>query len=148
MSFIKVRESIKGYLPTLVYMILTGRSIANGTASAPILNSSAPISFLGMVDPKTGVIIDKTHPLWNQSIGGKVLAFPSGKGSTVGSYVIYALKRNGVAPAAFIVHECETIVAVGAIIADIPTVDKITISLPADGTMVTVDGSAGTVRYT
>ncbi|HJJ36075.1 MAG TPA: DUF126 domain-containing protein [Methanocorpusculum sp.] len=128
-------------------MNLTGRSIAKGTASAPIISTNTPISFLGMVDPKTGVIIDKSHPLHGQSIAGKVLVFPAGKGSTVGSYVIYALKRNGVAPAAFIVRECETIVAVGAIIASIPAVDRINGSFPEDGTLVTVDGTEGTVTY-
>ena len=129
-------------------MNLIGRSIAKGTASAPIISTDTPISFLGMVNPKTGVIIDKNHPLYGKSIAGKVLVFPAGKGSTVGSYVIYALKRNGVAPAAFIVRECETIVAVGAIIAGIPAVDRINGSFPSDGTIVTVNGSDGTVSYT
>lgn len=128
-------------------MILSGRAIAKGTAAAPLLRSADPISFLGQVDPKTGIITDKNHSLYGKSIAGKVLSFPAGKGSTVGSYVIYALHRNGVAPAAFIVGQCETIVAVGAIIAGIPAVDNIAASLPADGTEVTVDGSAGTVSF-
>jgi len=128
-------------------MNLTGRSIAKGTASAPSISTDTPISFLGMVDPKTGVIIDKTHPLYGQSIADKVLIFPGGKGSTVGSYVIYALKHNGVAPAAFIVRDCETIVAVGAIIAKIPAVDRINGPLPENGTIVTVNGSEGIVTY-
>jgi hypothetical protein len=61
-----------------------------------------PISFLSGVDPETGTIVEKGHPLYGQSIAGKVLAFPYGKGSTVGSYILYALSRSGNAPAAII----------------------------------------------
>jgi len=128
-------------------MILSGRSISKGTATAPLLKTDAPISFLGGVNPETGVVIEKTHPLYGQSVAGKVLAFPHGKGSTVGSYVLYALARNKVAPAAIINNECETIIAIGAIIGEIPAVDKLEGSLPETGTIVTVDGTAGTVTF-
>lgn len=128
-------------------MILTGRSISKGTATAPLLKTDAPISFLGGVNPDTGVVIEKTHPLYGQSVAGKVLVFPHGKGSTVGSYVLYALSRNKVAPAAIINTECETIIAVGSIIAGIPAVDKLNGDLPANGTTVTVDGTSGTVTF-
>lgn len=128
-------------------MILSGRSISNGTASAPLLSTDVPLSFLGQVDAKTGVVIDAGHPLYGKSVAGKVLAFPYGKGSTVGSYVIYALRKNGAAPAAFLVKQCETIVAVGAIIAGIPAVDMIDGDLPGDGTEITVNGSEGTVEF-
>lgn len=128
-------------------MILSGRSISKGEAKAPLLVTDVPVSFLGQVDAKTGVIIDTNHPLCGKSIAGKVLSFPYGKGSTVGSYVIYALKKNGAAPAAFIVKQCETIVAVGAIISGIPAVDMIDGVLPEDGIQVTVNGTEGTVRF-
>ena len=128
-------------------MILSGRSISKGEAKAPLLVTDVPVSFLGQVDAKTGVIIDTNHPLCGKSIAGKVLSFPYGKGSTVGSYVIYALKKNGAAPAAFIVKQCETIVAVGAIISGIPAVDMIEGDLPEDGAEVTVNGTEGTVRF-
>lgn len=129
-------------------MLLSGRSISKGEATAPLLSTDVPISFLGQVDAKTGVIIDTNHPLCGKSIAGKILSFPCGKGSTVGSYVIYALKKNGASPAAFIVKQCETIVAVGAIIAGIPAVDMIDGDLPEDGIQVTVNGTEGTVEYT
>ena len=128
-------------------MLLSGRSISKGEVTAPLLSTDVPISFLGQVDAKTGVIIDTNHPLCGKSIAGKVLSFPYGKGSTVGSYVIYALKKNGAAPAAFIVKQCETIVAVGAIISGIPAVDMIDGVLPEDGAEVTVNGTEGTVRF-
>ena len=125
-------------------MTLQGRSIAKGIGTGELLITDAPISFLGGVDPRTGIVIDRSHPLAGQSIAGKVLVFPYGKGSTVGSYVLYALMKNNVAPAAIINTECETIIAIGAIISEIPTVDRLDGTLPSKGT-ATVDGSLGTV---
>ncbi len=127
-------------------MLLQGRSIAKGTGTGPLLITDTPISFLGGVDPKTGIVIDESHPLFGKSITGKVLVFPYGKGSTVGSYVLYALAKNHVAPAAIINTECETIIATGAIIAEIPTIDRLNGVLPTDG-VVTVDGTSGTVSF-
>ena len=128
-------------------MNLTGRSISKGTAEGELLKTDTPISFLGGVDPRTGVIIDAAHPLAGLKITGKVLAFPYGKGSTVGSYVLYALSRNGTAPAAVINTECETIIAIGTIIAGIPAVDRLEGELPENGTVVTVNGTEGTVSF-
>lgn len=128
-------------------MNLTGRSISKGSASGELLKTDTPISFLGGVDPRTGNIIDANHPLAGQNITGKVLAFPYGKGSTVGSYVLYALSRNGTAPAAVINTECETIIAIGTIIAGIPAVDRLEGDLPENGTVVTVNGTEGTVSF-
>ena len=79
-----------------------------------------PISFLGGVDPKTGTVCEEGHELYGESIKDKILIFPRGKGSTVGSYVVYALKKENNAPHAIINAEAEPIVAVGAIISDIP----------------------------
>ena len=64
--------------------------------------ASEPISFYGGVDPRSGRIVDKNHALYGKSIAGKILVFPYGKGSTVGSYVILSLAKNGVAPAAIV----------------------------------------------
>jgi len=126
-------------------MHLAGRGISKGRARGPLLVSPAPISFLGGVDPESGIIIEKGHPLQGTSIAGTVLAFPYGKGSTVGSYVLYALSRNGHAPAAIVNTEAEAIIATGAIIGGIPMIDRI--GLPLDrlktGTPATVDGTRG-----
>jgi hypothetical protein len=107
---------------------LVGRLISKGKAEGEALVTSQPISFYGGVDPNTGVIIEKGHELQGQSVKGKILVFPQGKGSTVCSYTLYRLKKNGVAPAGMINRECETIIAVGAIISEIPCVDKIDIT--------------------
>ena len=108
--------------------ILRGRAIVSGQAEGLALVSDKPIGFLGGVDPDTGLVIEKQHPLEGQSVAGRVLVFPCGKGSTVGSYTIYRLAKAGLAPAAIINAASEPIVAVGALIAKIPMVDKIDIA--------------------
>lgn len=122
-----------------------GRAISKGVASGELLVSSEPISFYGGVDPDTGIVVERGHPLEGKSISGKVLYFPRGKGSTVGSYTLYRLKKNGHAPKAIINAECETIVAVGAIISEIPLVDGISAKKLEDGMNVKVDGDKGTI---
>ena len=102
--------------------------ICDGSAEGVALVSSSPISFYGGVDPESGMIIERGHELRGQSVKGRVLVFPYGKGSTVGSYILYRLKKRSLAPSAIINEKCETIVAVGAIISSIPCVDKIDIS--------------------
>jgi len=119
---------------------LKGRVIWRGWARGEALVSNQPISFYGGVDPETGKIIEKGHELEGRSIAGKILVFPYGKGSTVGSYIILRLKRRGIAPKAIVNLRCEPIIAVGAIIAEIPTIDKIDISMIRKGDLVEVDG--------
>jgi predicted aconitase with swiveling domain len=127
-------------------MRLQGRKIYPGIASGEALVTSMGISFFGGVDPDTGIVVEKGHELAGQSISGKVLVFPTGKGSTVGSYTLYRLKRNGVAPAAIVNRECETITAVGCIIAEIPCVDHVPIEQLATGARVSVDGERGLIE--
>lgn len=119
---------------------LKGRIIYKGTAEGEALVSEMPISFYGGVDPNTGIILEKGHQLNGQSVKGKILVFPQGKGSTVGSYTLYRMKKNGTAPAGMINRECETIVAVGAIISEIPCVDKVEVSKIKTGDRVTIQG--------
>lgn len=128
-------------------MILQGRGISRGIGKGPLLIGPDPISFLSGVDPETGIVLEPGHPLEGKDITGSVLAFEYGKGSTVGSYILYALSRNGHAPAAIINQEAETIIVVGAIMGKIPMIDRIgtpLTSLPS-GTIVEVDGTAGTL---
>ncbi|MCW4031586.1 MAG: DUF126 domain-containing protein [Candidatus Bathyarchaeota archaeon] len=120
-------------------MELKGRIISRGKTEEIALATSQPISFYGGVDPNTGEIIEKGHELQGKSVKGKILVFPTGKGSTVGSYTLYRLKKNGVAPAGIINSECETVVAVGAIISEIPCVDKIDISEIKTGDLVRIE---------
>ncbi|MBM4248073.1 MAG: DUF126 domain-containing protein [Euryarchaeota archaeon] len=123
-----------------------GRSINPGAAEGEAIVSKEPIGFYGGVDPKTGLFIEKGHELEGVSVRGKILVFPKGKGSTVGSYVIYGLAANKVGPLAIVNSETETIVATGVILADIPCVDGIPTDRLRTGDRLRVDATNGTVE--
>jgi predicted aconitase with swiveling domain len=121
-------------------MKLQGRTIRWGRVLGEALVSHQPIGFFGGVDPETGVIVESGHELEGQSMAGRVLVFPRGKGSTVGSYTLYRLRRAGRAPVGIINERSEAIVAVGAIIAEIPMVDQIDIYHINTGDVVSIEG--------
>jgi predicted aconitase with swiveling domain len=106
-------------------MILRGRRVMGGVAEAEALVSVDPVSFYGGVNPETGCVTEPGHCCCGENISGKVFVFPTGKGSTVGSYVIYRMKKLGTAPAAIVNVETEAIIATGCVISDIPLVDKL-----------------------
>jgi predicted aconitase with swiveling domain len=122
-------------------MRLKGRVIYKGDAEGDALVTSQPISFYGGVDPATGEIVERGHELRGECVKGRVLVFPYGKGSTVGSYILYRLRKGGLAPAAIVNERCETIVAVGAIISEIPCVDMVDITKIGRGATLRVSGS-------
>jgi hypothetical protein len=132
-----------------VILLIRGRGISGGRGNGPLLVSPVPLSFLSGVDPASGIIVEKGHPLQGACITGTVLAFPFGKGSTVGSYVLYALSRNGHAPVAIINTEAEPIIATGAIIGGIPMIDRIEIPMNRlrNGVQVQVNGDSGEMIY-
>ena len=124
-------------------MILQGRSIFPGCVNGEALVTSMRISFFGGVDPDSGIIVEKDHELEGQSISGKILVFPTGKGSTVGSYTLYRLKANGKAPLAIINRDCEPITAVGCIISEIPCMDQVDITSLQTADRLNVDTENG-----
>ncbi len=126
-------------------MKFEGEVVRKGKAKGEALVTKEPISFLGGVDPESGKIIEKKHELENEILKEKILVFPHGKGSTVGSYVLNQLSLNGNAPSGIITHKAEPIVAVGAIIAEIPMVHKLNknpIKNIENGDMVKIDGNS------
>jgi predicted aconitase with swiveling domain len=127
-------------------MILKGRCIYSGSAEGEALVTSQAISFFGGVDPETGMVIERDHELAGQCLVGKVLIFPTGKGSTVGSYTLYRLKHGGHAPVAILNAECETIIAVGCIIAEIPCVDQLPIYEILPGSHVRINDDEVTIE--
>lgn len=105
-------------------MVIKCRTISKGEATGELIVSTEPLSFLGGVNPNTGEVIDPNHELKGKFINDKILFIPGGKGSTVGSYVIFQMKKNNVAPSAIICLNAEPIIATGAIMSDIPMVDS------------------------
>jgi len=100
------------------------RVISRGFAEGEAIVSKKPVSFYGDVDPVTGEIRDEKSDIYGESISGKIFVFPTGRGSTVGSYILLNLKKNNAAPLAIVNVRTDAIIAVGAIIAEIPLVDK------------------------
>lgn len=129
--------------------IIKCRKISKGHVKGPVLLTNDPLSFLGGVNPETGIITDSHHELYGKNISKKILVIPSGKGSTVGSYIIYQMYKNDTAPLGLIALEAEPIIATGAIMAGIPMVDqpqKPLFKLLKNGDIVDLDADAGVIK--
>ena len=96
---------------------LAGRSLVDGAAFAPLLYADVGLSFWGGVDPFSGEVIDRHHPLSGECLAGRVLAIPSGRGSCTGSSVLMELISNGHAPAALVLAEADEILTLGVLVA-------------------------------
>lgn len=125
---------------------MKGRIISPGKVRGEAIVSSEPIGFYGGIDINTGIVIEEGHPLEGKSIKDKILVFPCGKGSTVGSYVIYGLNKNKVGPKGIVNEETETIVATGVILADIPCIDKVDIEKIKDHASLVLDADTGNLE--
>jgi len=116
-----------------------GRSISTGKAEGTVVKLEEAFSFLGGVDGSTGDLRVESK----ENIAGKILVFPQGKGSTVGSFTMYDLKVHGKQPAAVVNRSAETIVATGAVISSIPMIDRIDVNLIRNGDRMIVNGTDG-----
>ena len=125
---------------------LNGRKVYGGRARAPALVCNRPLSFLGGVDPSTGKIMDDEQNVRGEKVADRILVFPRGRGSTVGSYVIYELKCNGLAPAGIINLEAEPIIATGAIMSGIPMIDRIPIEKVPQGAFLELNADEAYVN--
>ena len=124
---------------------INGRRIYKGKVIGKAMITNQNISFYGGIDPDSGIVTEKDHELEGKSIAGRILVFPTGKGSTVGSYTLYRLKKNNKAPAAIINKKCDPIVAVGCIISEIPCIDQIeTEKIPKDA-LLEVNGDDASI---
>jgi predicted aconitase with swiveling domain len=105
-------------------LVIKGRKIVGGRVRGEALVSSQDVCFIS-VNPQRGVMDEKNHELEGVSLAGKILVYPTGKGSTGGSYALYGLYRRNAAPAGVINLKAEPITAAGAIISNIPMIDKV-----------------------
>jgi len=108
---------------------LKGRQLVPGRALGEAVFAEA-LSFYGDVDPNTGLLRD------GRSVAGKVVVALRPRGSTVGSYVIYALRANGLAPAAIVMSRVDPIIVAGCVLASIPLVSEV----PEEGVRSVKDG--------
>jgi predicted aconitase with swiveling domain len=91
--------------------------LPGAAATATALALTAPISFWGGVDPKTGVIADPRHPEHGQRVSGKVLFVPETVGSSSAAAILLELVHGKRAPAAIVLHEPDAILLLGLIVA-------------------------------
>ncbi|MCO7125289.1 DUF126 domain-containing protein [Sporolactobacillus shoreicorticis] len=99
--------------------------VSEGVIEGEVLISTDDFCFY-LVDPKTGVVIEKNHCLEGQSIADKILVFPSGKGSSVvQADGMYQLKMTGKGPRALIIKYPDTVLVASSIIMELPVVDRV-----------------------
>jgi hypothetical protein len=132
-------------------IVLQGHKVVGGTAEGEALVCHEPITFVGGINPFTGEVMEKGHELEGKRITDKVLVYPTGKGSTGGSYRIYDMAKRGTGPRAIINLRAEPITAIGAIIGGIPMVDKLSqdpTQIIQNGDWVRVEATQGRVIIT
>lgn len=130
-------------------MRLQGQGITGGESEGIALVTKDAIAFNLGVDERTGIVVDKGHELEGQSIAGKVLVFPGGKGSTASSFSLLQLASLGLAPAALINVQSDAIVTAGAVLAAIPLVHRCAenpIETIRTGDRVRVNGRTGMIE--
>jgi len=128
---------------------IRGRVISKGFAEGEVIVSRRKFSFLGDVDVESGKVVAEDSDIKGESIANKVFVFPGGRGSTVGTYILLRMKKKGTAPKAIINVETEPIIAVGAIIAGIPLIDKLEINpleVLENGDLVVVNAYEGYIE--
>ena len=91
--------------------------LIEGAGSGPLLRLTAPLSFWGGVDPKTGRISDPRHPQHGQSVAGTVLALAEPRGSSSSSAIMLELIARGLAPAALLLGNPDAILTLGIVVA-------------------------------
>lgn len=104
-------------------MKLQGRNINSGQAEGEALVLDVPFSFVGDFEVATGQLVLEGHPLNGQSIAGKVLVCPTGKGGTIAPFLAYQAMRNGTAPVAIVCDKADPMLCECAVVIDIPIVD-------------------------
>ncbi len=134
-------KSVKGRV-----VIGKGKGVIQGTA----LVTTEPICFLGGVDVKTGDITEQGHPLYGACMKDTVLVFPTGKGSTGGSYLIYDTIMSGNGPKCMLNLNVEQVTAIGCIMGEMPLIDQpeedVT-RLIRTGDQVSVDFDTGVITF-
>lgn len=132
--------------------VLRGRTVVGGKAEGVAIVTREPLCFFPLMDRMTGTITDTNHPLYGQSISGKILVYPTGKGSTGSTYAIYDMvAMKGTGPKALLMAQAEPISTIGAIMAEIPVMDSFPENLwelISDGDYLEIDADQGIVRVT
>lgn len=125
------------------FVRILARKVCEGVARGKVAKSSVPLSFLGEMDSATGKIENAQSELHGRVVAGTILAFPEARGSTVGPYVLYGARKNGVAPAALVVAKADAIVASAAVLAGTPCITSVQMEALLDGDEAVVNATEG-----
>jgi predicted aconitase with swiveling domain len=132
-------------------VVLRGRGLVGGVVEGEALVTRDAISGWGGVDPRAGRIIESRHELVGRSFAGKVLVFPTAKGSSGWSGMFHLARLLGTAPAAMVFTTMNTKIALGVVVTHVPAVtdlDGDPLELIRTGDLVRVDGDRGEVTAT
>ena len=138
-------------------IILKGRGLVPGIVEGEALVSKESLVWSHGILPATGKINDVRVALCGESVKGKILVYPFGKGSTSGATWMLETTRNGNSPLAILNRETELIIVTGSVLSDIlyghkmPVVDcfdKDPVEVIHTGDWVKVDGESGIVEVT
>jgi predicted aconitase with swiveling domain len=130
-------------------MVLKGRVINAGSVTAEAVVLDTPFSFIGDFDPETGQLMLSGHPLEGESIAGKVLVIPTGKGGTIAPWIAFEAAKRHMAPAAILCPRSESITCECAITIDIPMLDSFEeniLEIIETGRLVHIDGDTVTIE--
>jgi len=129
--------------------VFKGKGMVKGSFRGEALVTREPISFLGGVDPSTGRVVERGHELKGRILAGKALILPHGKGSTVGSYVLYSLAKRGLAPKAIVTVKTDLMILTGCVISGIPLLSEVprkVLDVVESGDVVEIDAYRGVLR--
>lgn len=94
------------------------RVLVGGRATGELLQLTAPLSLWGGLDPGSGIIIDRTHPQFGQSMTGAIVSMPYGRGSSSSSSVLAEALRMRTGPAGLILSTPDSILVIGSLVAN------------------------------
>ena len=129
--------------------ILKGKPVIEGVAEGKAIVTKERLNFLHDINKETGKIILEGHPLYGQSVKGKILVLPSGVGTVGLSTIIYTLVKNKVGPVGIISQELETSSTFGALLVNLPMVSNLNknpVEVIDTGDFVKLDGTKGIVE--
>lgn len=130
-------------------MRIKAHIINPGQGEGKAIVSVKPFSFLGDFDPVTGKVVSTDSDIFGENLSDKVFVFPTGKGSSAGPIIALLAKEAKNVPAAMVCIEAEPIIALAAITAKIPMVDKINKNLfkiIKTGDSLKVDATLGLIE--
>ncbi len=132
-------------------LVLKGRTVFGGSVDGEALVTKQSWATFMAADIYTGEVTEHGHELRGKSVAGKILVFPTGKGSSGWSMGAQALRFAGKAPLALVIREVNTQIALGAVVMRVPAVcnlDEDPTEVIATGDWVKVDADKGIVEVT